>query len=111
MKRDDSVYISHILEAGRKALGFIKDRIREDLDNNEMLALSLIRLLEIIGEAGNQISSSLRDKYPHLPWKQMTDMRNRLIHAYFNVDYDIVWDTVSNDLPQLITELEKILEK
>lgn len=110
IKRDDSVFLHHILDAARKAFSFIQNRRREDLDENEMLALSLVRLLEVIGEAGNSVSSDFREKHPKIPWKKMAEMRNRLIHGYFDVDYSIVWDTVANDLPLLIAELEGIIK-
>jgi uncharacterized protein with HEPN domain len=76
-----------------------------------MLVLSLIRLLEIIGEAGSAVSQAFRERHPQIQWKKMTDMRNRLIHGYFDVDYDIVWDTITHDLPDLIAALEKNLKR
>ena len=105
IRRDDSVYIRHILDAARKAVSFIERRKRDDLDIDEMLALSLVRLLEVAGEACNRVSSSFRENNPQVPWKKMIDMRNRLIHGYIDIDYDIVWDTVSRDLPILISSL------
>jgi uncharacterized protein with HEPN domain len=111
MQRDDSVTINHILDAARKALQFVENRQREDLDKNEMLALSLVHLLEIIGEAANLISDDYRNKYPHIPWRKMIGLRNRLIHGYFDINLDIVWGTVRNDLPPLISDLENISTK
>lgn len=111
IKRDDSVYIRHILDAARKAVSFVQNRRRDDLDKDEMLALSLVRLLEVAGEASNCVSESFRERHPEVPWKRMTDMRNRLIHAYSDVDYDIVWDTVSRDLPMLIATLNKAFKQ
>ena len=108
MSKDDKVPIQHILDAAREAVDFSKDRRREDLDNDRQLNLSLIRLLEIIGEAARQISPQFRQQYPDLPWKKMVGMRDRLIHGYFDVNLDVVWRTATQDLPVLIAQLEKI---
>jgi len=109
MFEDDSVRIRHILDAAREAVAFSQGRSREDLDTDRRLNLSLVRLLEIIGEAARGISSEFREAHPDLPWKSMIGMRDRLIHAYFDVNLDVVWETVTEDLPPLITKLEKIV--
>ncbi len=108
MQRDDRIYIRHILEAAHKAQRFTMNRSRIDLDKEEMLAISLVHLLEIIGEAANAVSNDFRIQYPHIPWRKMVGLRNRLIHGYFDINLDIVWDTVLKDLPPLIADLEKI---
>lgn len=109
MFEDDMVRIRHILEAAREVIEFAKDRNRADLDIDRKLNLSLVRLLEIIGEAARGISSEFRETHPDLPWKSMVGMRDRLIHAYFDVNLDVVWETVTEDLPPLVAKLEKIL--
>jgi uncharacterized protein with HEPN domain len=76
-----------------------------------MLLHSLVRNIEIIGEAASQISRELRDRSPGLPWTDVIGMRNRLVHAYFDIDPDIVWDTATQDLPPLVAELTKLLNK
>ena len=81
------------------------------LDKNEVLELALVRLLEIIGEAASGISSEFREKYPNISWRQMTTMRNRLIHGYFEVNMDIVWMTVTTELPPLIEQLQQVLDE
>lgn len=108
---DDVSRLHHIIEAGNKAIEFTKGRKRSDLDTNAMLSLALVRLLEIIGEAAWGVSEGLRSKYPEIAWRQMTAMRNRLIHGYFDVNQDIVWETVTRELPLLINQLQKVLEK
>jgi uncharacterized protein with HEPN domain len=70
----------------------------------------LIRLLEIIGEAANAVSEETRRAHPHVPWRKMVGLRNRLIHGYFNVNLHVVWDTLRGDLPDLIPALEEVLE-
>ena len=87
---------------------FTKGRFRSDLDTDHMLSLALVRLLEIIGEAARGISPEFREAYPEVAWSQMAGMRDRLIHGYFDVNLDVVWKTVSEDLPVLIVQREKI---
>jgi len=108
MQRDDSVCVRHILDAARKAIAFSQNNTRADLDSNEMLALSLVHPLEIVGEAANGVSIGFRDKHPDIPWKRMVELRNRLIHGYFDINLDIVWDTVVKDLPPLVAALEDL---
>ena len=85
-------------------------KTRADLDHDRLLNLALTRLLEIIGEAANRIPDSVREKYPELPWMQIIGLRNRLIHGYDQVDFDILWVIVIQDLPELISRLEQMLE-
>ena len=98
-----------MLDAANEALTFIQGKVRSDLDSDRMLVLSLIRELEIIGEAASKVSRETRSLSSGIPWQDIAGMRNRLIHAYFDVDLDIVWSTVTKDLPVLKAELEKIL--
>ncbi len=74
-----------------------------------MLRMALVRLLEIIGEAARGVSAATRESHPGIAWSQMAGMRDRLIHGYFDVNLDIVWDTVSHDLPPLVAQLEQLL--
>ena len=83
---------------------------RADLDQDRLLNLALARLVEIIGEAANRIPEEVQERYPELPWLQMIGARNRLIHAYDSVDFDILWVIVNQDLPALIGQLENILK-
>jgi len=109
MFEDDEIRLKHILDAAREAVSFTEDRSREDLDSDRKLNLSLVRLLEIIGEAARGITEEFRQDHTELPWKSMAGMRDRLIHGYFDVNFDVVWETVTNDLPPLIDKLEKIV--
>jgi len=94
-----------MVDAARKAVGFASSRSRGDLDDDEMLALALTRLLEIVGEAAKAVSETTRAQYQAIPWKAIAGTRDRLIHGYFDVDLDIVWQIVSEDLPALIAQL------
>jgi uncharacterized protein with HEPN domain len=108
---DDFSRLRHICDACQEALMFIDFKSKEDLMNDRMLALALVKELEIIGEAANNISMDCQLRYPHLPWKDMVGMRNRLVHAYFGINYDIVWKTVTESLPFLMAEVEKIIQE
>lgn len=111
MFEDDEIRLRHILDAAREAVDFTEGQCRVDLDADRKLSLSLVRLLEIIGEAARGVTIEFRRKYSKLPWKSMIGMRDRLIHGYFDINLDVVWETVANDLPSLIDKIEKIFTK
>ena len=98
-----------MLTAARKVLAITSGQTREDLDNDEVLSLAVVRLLEILGEAAKNVSDSLRDQHGSIPWKQIAGTRDRLIHGYFEVDLDIVWSIIRDDLRPLIERVEQIL--
>jgi uncharacterized protein with HEPN domain len=100
-----------MVDAAREALSFAQDRSRTDLNHNRMLLHSLVRNIEIIGEAAVNVSQEFKDTSPGIPWAKLAGMRNRLVHAYFDIDPDIVWDTATQDLPPLVTELTRLLEE
>lgn len=100
-----------MLDAAEEAVSFIVGRRREDLDTDQILALALVRSIEIVGEAGARVSGGGRAEVPDIPWRQIVAMRNRLIHAYFDVDLDVVWRTVKDDLPPLIETLKNALSQ
>jgi len=108
MFEDDSTRVQHILDAAKEAVRFAEGRHRAELDTDRMLSLSLVRLMEIIGEAARGISAEFRQNHPELPLKKMVGMRDRLIHGYFDVNLDVVWQTVTEDLASLIVQLENI---
>lgn len=98
-----------MLEAAQDAVNFARGRTREDLDRDRMLALAMIKSIEIIGEAASKITEDFKSAHGNIPWNDIVNMRHRLIHAYFDVNLDIVWKTVENDLPDLISTLKKII--
>lgn len=107
--RDPEIPLRQILSHAIEAVQIVDGRTRADLDRDRMLNLALSRLLEIIGEAANRVPDEIQAKYPDLPWLQMIGARNRLIHGYDSVDFDILWNIVAKDLPELIVKLEAIL--
>ncbi len=98
-----------MLEAARDAVSFARGRAREDLAIDRMLLLSIERAVEIIGEAASKVSKELQSEHPEIPWADITGMRNRLVHAYFDINIGIVWTTVVARLPALIAQLEFLL--
>jgi uncharacterized protein with HEPN domain len=108
-RRDPNVSLKQILAYAREAVEISRGKTRPDLDRERLLNLSLTRLIEMLGEAANRVPEEVQTQYPDLPWLQMIAARNRLIHGYDNVDFDILWAIIKNDLPVLIVRLEEIL--
>ena len=109
MPKDERIYLRHMLDAARKVMAFTQQRQREDMESDEMLSLAIVRLLEILGEASRNVPPYLRERDPQIPWAAIAGTRNRLVHGYFDVDLDIVWAIVTQDIPNLIPQLETIL--
>ncbi|MEW6067523.1 MAG: DUF86 domain-containing protein [Nitrospirota bacterium] len=111
MPKDDLIRLQHMLDAAKEVLSFAKNKSRNDLYVDRMLALSIVKSIEIIGEAASTVTKEFRERHREIPWASIVAMRNRLIHVYFDIDLDRVWDTITDDLPPLITSLEKIVSK
>jgi uncharacterized protein with HEPN domain len=98
-----------MIEAARTARGFLTGRQRTDLDTDEMLRFAVVRAVEIIGEAASHVSPSGRAAVPDVPWPAIVSMRNRMVHAYFDIDHDVVWRTVQVELVPLMSALQAAL--
>ena len=109
MWRDDGSLLD-ILNAARSIQSFTKDVDEERFLRDELVQSAVIRQFEIIGEASGRISTGFVVDHPAIPWREMVSMRNRLIHGYDVADRDLVWDTIREDLPALVGQLEEILE-
>ncbi len=109
-RHEGDVRLRHMLDHAREAVAMARGRTRADLDTDRQLNLALVRLLEIVGEAAGRVPSEERARRPDIPWPEIVGLRNRLIHGYDSVDFDILWEIVTNDLPPLIAALEKALE-
>ncbi len=109
MPKRDSVRLRHMREAAAEAISYAAGRGVSDLEADRMRALALTRCIEIIGEAAASVSPEYKMAHPELPWKVMAAMRNRLIHAYFEVDLKILLDTAQQDLAPLVASLDGLL--
>lgn len=101
--------ILDILEAARLLQTFVENIEQNTFENDLMRQAAVMRQLEIMGEAARRISEETRLQLSQIPWRQIIATRNRLIHGYDDVDLSIVWDTIQNDLPPLIAQLEEIV--
>lgn len=109
MKKDDNVFLRHILDAITRIKGYVAGLKREDFMVNYLVQDGVIRQIEIIGEATKKLSGETKKKHLDIPWKDMAGMRDKLIHGYFGVDIGAVWDTVKNDIPDLEKRIKAIL--
>ena len=106
--KDDLAFIEHILLCIDKIQEYTKNLTAPDFNNSELIQDAVIRNIEIIGEATKKISKDLKSQYREIPWKEMSGMRDKLIHDYFGVDVDVVWKTVNEDIPFLKSLIENI---
>jgi uncharacterized protein with HEPN domain len=110
MKKDDCVYLHHIIDAFLQIEHYTDGVTYEEFLSNRLLQDGVIRQLEVMGEAARNLSEDLRNEYPIIPWRQMISLRNRMIHAYFNVNLQIIWEIIQGDIPNLKQETMHILE-
>jgi uncharacterized protein with HEPN domain len=111
MKKNATIFVKHILESinliEKYKQGITEEQFHRSTEKQDVI----VRRLEIIGEATKNLSNEFREKYPEVPWKGMARMRDRISHHYFDIDYNIVWDTAINMLPPLKKQIEEILQK
>ncbi len=102
MENRDLARLKHMLDSTQAILSFAKGKQRTSLDKDRLFQSAVLRELEIVGEAAGRISEKTKKKFSHIPWKELVGLRNRLIHAYFGVDHDIVWKTIREYLPSFL---------
>lgn len=107
--KDDTVYIRHLLEAADKILRYVSGLSQSEFATNDLVFDATTREIMILGEAVVHLSDQFKNDHPEVPWHKITGMRNRLIHEYFGIDPDTVWETTSVDVPQLKQFLEKLI--
>lgn len=111
MSKNDVTYINHILDTITNIETSVKGLSKEEFQNNKDISDACVRRLEIIGEAVKNISKEIRARYPKVEWKKIARTRDMVIHSYFNVDLDIVWNIVKNDIPLLRRQILRIKEE
>ena len=109
MREDDRVRLQHMAEAAEAIARFVAGRDRTDLDSDEMLRFAIVRALEIIGEAAVRVSDDAKHKIVDIPWPDIIGMRNRIVHAYWDVNRTIVWKAAAEEVPALLERLRSIL--
>ena len=110
MTPDDDVRLRHMLDAAKKAFEYFKGKSRQEIDSDEIRVLAVTRLLEILGEAAKNVSEVTKNRSSEIPWREIAGTRDRLIHGYFNVDLDILWQITTVDLSVLIEQLDELLQ-
>ncbi len=110
MKREIGDYIEDIISAMGKAMDFVKNISYGEFTRDDKTVFAVVRALEIIGEAAKNIPDDIRKNYPLIPWKDMTGMRDKVVHEYFGVKLSIVWRAVKDEIPPLKPMFEKILK-
>ena len=109
MNKDDTYYLQHMLDFARKIEALKRKQTRQTYDADETLRVTFTHWLQVIGEAARLISQPSQDANPQIPWRAMIGMRNRIVHDYLGIDDNIVWETITLRIPELVAELEKLL--
>ena len=109
MRREDRVRLRHIADALDSVGRFMEGRRREDLDRDQMLVFALVHALQIVGEAASKVTAETRGRHPEIPWSMIIGMRHRLVHAYFDINLDILWTTAAEAAPALLAKVQRIL--
>lgn len=110
IQKSDVIRLRHMLDASLKAMAFIEGKNESDLDDDDLLVFTLVKAVEIVGEAAGKVSKKYQANHPEIHWSAMISMHNRLVHAYFDINKKILWQILQKDLPELIVVLELLLQ-
>ena len=108
-QNESIVRVQHMLDYAREAVDLARGRTRADLDSDRLFNLALVRLLEVVGEAASKVATEFRALHPQVAWRGIVNLRNRLIHEYDEVDFNLLWLIVQDNAPALIAQLEAVI--
>lgn len=111
MSRNYDLYLQDIVEAADRIASYVEGATRGEFEADQMRIDAVIRNLQIIGEAVKKIPDSIREGYPSIVWQEITGLRNRVTHVYFDVDINIIWNIVQFELPMLKIQIQQILKE
>jgi len=109
MQARDLLYLGHMLDVSVQAVEKLRDKSREDFEADDNLRLALTHLIQMIGEAARRVDPESRQRYLQIPWSDVIGMRHKIVHDYLDVDFDVVWEVVTTDLPELIAQLRPLV--
>jgi uncharacterized protein with HEPN domain len=110
-KHDDRLYFGHMLDMAVRARRFTREMTLEQLSGDEVMQHSLVNVLQILGEAARRVSPGGKERFPNIPWSQIIGMRHKLVHDYMDIDYEVIWKTIHEELPALTTMLERVIDQ
>lgn len=109
MRDEDRTRLRHMIDSAQAVLQFMAGRTRPQLDADQMLLFAVVHAVQVLGEAASKVTPELRAAHPGIPWAAIVGMRNRLVHAYFDIDTDVVWVATSKEIPALLPRLQALL--
>ena len=110
LKRDYKLSITDIRHRANRILDYTMDKSFDEFIENQMLLDAVVRNLEIIGEATKNLPDDIRQKYPPVEWRKIAGLRDIVIHGYFGIDYEILWDIIQNKIPDLVVKIQEVIE-
>jgi uncharacterized protein with HEPN domain len=109
-ERDQLLYLEDIILSMQRVVEYVQGQDFQRFKQDYKTVDAVVRNFEVIGEASKNLSDATKDKYPHVPWKEMYRLRNRISHEYFGIDYEIIWNIVTKHLPENLKDIKKVLE-
>jgi uncharacterized protein with HEPN domain len=110
MEKNDQKYLGRMLEAAQDAMEFMKGRTRDDLNEDKQLTLSLVKSLEMLASSAEKVSKACRSDCKPIPWVEVIEIKQQVVHTYWEIDRDWLWEKMTVDLPEIINALEVLLK-